>query len=297
MSPRYCPLFEQACIEVRGADAAAFLHGQLSRTVETLDEAFAPLAGWHDAKGRLRALVRVVRQPDRWLLLLPRDVATSTANRLRMFVLRAKVQIEVSDLWASTALLGADDTWLEAHGLASDTPSGGVVARDGTCWIRVGPRLWHRLGAATASASFDPALAEASSGDAALAEIELGLPSIGAPLVEHFVPQMLNLDLLDAVSFDKGCYPGQEVITRVHHRGSVKRRMRRYACAAAQVPAPGAEVAGPGGAAGEVVRAAPASPDAIELLAVVDHAAAGGALSVAGAALRELPLPYTVPND
>ena len=74
MTPRYGALPDQGCIEVRGADAAAFLHGQLSRTVDSLDASRAPLAGWHDAKGRVRALLRVVRLPDRWLLLAPRDV-------------------------------------------------------------------------------------------------------------------------------------------------------------------------------------------------------------------------------
>ena len=80
--------------------------------------------------------------------------------------------------------------------------------------------------------------------------------AIGTPVVEHFVAQMLNLDVLDAVSFDKGCYPGQEVIARVHHLGSVKRRMRHYACDSAAPIAPGAAVLTADGAnVGEVVRA------------------------------------------
>jgi folate-binding Fe-S cluster repair protein YgfZ len=107
---------------------------------------------------------------------------------------------------------------------------------------------------------------------------------------------MLNLDVLDAVSFDKGCYPGQEVISRVHHLGSVKRRMRRYACDATAPPAPGAGVVAVDNAdVGEVVRAARVGQDC-ELLAVVEHSAAGGTLTVGGARLRELPLPYAVPT-
>ncbi len=117
-----------------------------------------------------------------------------------------------------------------------------------------------------------------ASADALLAEIRLGLPSIGAPVVEHFVAQMLNLDLLDAVSFDKGCYPGQEVIARVRHLGSVKRRMRRYACDAETPPAPGAAVVTADGAnVGEVVRAERAERGS-ELLAVVEHSLGWGAL-------------------
>jgi hypothetical protein len=152
------------------------------------------------------------------------------------------------------------------------------------------------IGPHAAVDAFAPELPRAPESDALLAEIRLGLPAIGAPVVEHFVAQMLNLDVLDAVSFDKGCYPGQEVISRVHHLGSVKRRMRRYACGAQAPPAPGAAVmTADGQNVGEVVRAARADPDC-ELLAVVEHTAAGWALAVEGARLRELPLPYAVPT-
>jgi folate-binding protein YgfZ len=215
-----------------------------------------------------------------------------------MFVLRAKVRIEPSDEWHAAALLGADDAWLAAHALPAGTPVGGVVTRGELHWIRIGDRLWHAIGPRGPVETFEPALPRARADEAALAEIELGIPAIGALLVEHFVPQMLNLDLLDALSFDKGCYPGQEVIARVHHLGSVKRRMRRYACSAAAAPAAGTAVLdGAGTAAGEVVRSACAAGTGAELLAVVDQAAARGALTVEGAGLRELPLPYVVPRD
>jgi tRNA-modifying protein YgfZ len=297
MPPRYCILSSQTCVEVRGADAAAFLHGQLSRTVVSLDQSYAPLAGWHDARGRVRAVFRVVRRPEAWWLLTQRDVAAVTANRLRMFVLRAAVTIAVGDELQVGALVGTDDAWLEVHGLQRDAPNGGTTVVGKLTWIRVGPSLWHVVGPREAVERFGPSLPRAPDDAAALEEIRLGIPAISAALVERFVPQMLNLDLLDGISFDKGCYPGQEVIARVHHRGSVKRRMRRYACAASTPPAAGTEVAMADGAAvGEVVRAARAD-SGVELLAVVDDAAAGTALTAAGTTLRELLLPYTIPAD
>jgi hypothetical protein len=295
MTPRYCFRPSYACIEARGADAAAFLNGQLSRSVDTLDAALAPLAGWHDPRGRVRALVRVARRADRWWLLTPADVAAATAKRLAMFVLRAAVKIDVAADVGVGALLDADDAWLVARGLASATPANGVVTRGALACVRLGPRLWHLIGPRAAVDAFAPELPRATESDAALAEIRLGLPSIGAPVVEHFVAQMLNLDVLDAVSFDKGCYPGQEVIARVHNLGSVKRRMRRYACDAQAVAAPGtAVVTADGQNVGEVVAAARVDHDS-ELLAVVEHSAFG-ALAVDGARLRELPLPYPVPT-
>ncbi len=98
---------------------------------------------------------------------------------------------------------------------------------------------------------------------------------------------MLNLDALGATVFDKGCYPGQEVVARVHNLGDVKRRVHHYSTTAA--PTAG------GDAVGEVVRSAPTA-EGCELLAVVDHAAADGPLTIVGATLRELPLPFPVPR-
>ena len=295
MTPRYCPSPSYGCIEVRGADAASFLHAQLSRAVHSLDGALAPLAGWHDPRGRVRALLRVVRRADRWWLVTPSDVVAATAKRLAMFVLRAAVTIAPVDDVRVAALLDADDAWLAAHGLASATPTNGLVARGELACVRLGPNLWQVIGSRAAVDGFAPELPRAPENAAVLAEIRLGLPAVGAPLVEHFVAQMLNLDLLEAVSFDKGCYPGQEVIARVHHLGSIKRRMRRYACDSTAPLAADTAVANADGVeVGEVVRAARADTG-VELLAVVDHTAASATLTAGGVRLRELPLPYALP--
>lgn len=296
MTPHYCPASSYACIEARGADAPMFLNGQLSRALDTLDASHAPLAGWHDPRGRVRALLRVVRRADRWWLVTPADVAAATAKRLAMFVLRAAVKVEIAADIGIAALLDADDGWLASHGLPSATQESAVVTLGALACVRLGPSLWHLIGPRAAIDAFAPELPRVPESDAQLAEIRLGLPAIGTPVVEHFVAQMLNLDVLDAVSFDKGCYPGQEVIARVRHLGSVKRRLRHYACDSAAPIAPGAPVLTADGAnVGEVVRAARADRSA-ELLAVVEHSAAGAALLVDGALLRELPLPYAIPT-
>jgi len=296
MTPRYCPASRYACIEARGADATTFLNGQLSRALDTLDGSRAPLAGWHEPRGRVRALLRVVRRADRWWLVTPADVAAATAKRLAMFVLRAAVKIEVAADVGVGALLDADDGWLASHGLPAETPMNGVLTLGATACVRIGPNLWHVIGPRSAVDAFAPDLARAPESDAQLAEIRLGLPAVTSAVVEHFVAQMLNLDVLDAVSFDKGCYPGQEVIARVHHLGSVKRRMRRYTCDAHAPVTPGAAVSTADGSnVGEVVCGARAD-QGFELLAVVEHSAAGGALAVDGARLGELPLPYAIPT-
>jgi folate-binding protein YgfZ len=291
----YAVLGKRACIEVRGADAAAFLHSQLSRAVVTLDSADAPLAGWADARGRIRALFRVLKRPDRWLLVTPRDGADALVKKLRMFVLRSKVEVALADVTVA-ALLGDASPVLARHGTAPETPPNRVFCRDDLCFVRAGERYWLALGSPGALQPLAASLAEAAEAAAELAEIELGIPEIVPQTTERFVAQMLNLDELGAISFDKGCYPGQEIIARVHNLGGVKRRARRYAVQSAP-PAPGTPVLAEGEQeVGEVVRAAPAATGS-EMLAVVDHAAAGAQLTCAGAVLAERPLPFEIPRD
>jgi|SRR5688572_22139991 len=296
MALQHAALLDTACLEARGADAAAFLHAQLSRAVADLDPASAPLAAWADARGRVRALLRVCRLPERWLLVTPRDGADELLKNLRLFVLRSKVTLAMADDVRVAALLGESVDWLAARGVRADAIPNRLVRRDDVSFIQVGPSYWQMLGAEGALMSLTASLGAATSATgAALAEIALGIPAITPALAERFVAQMLNLDELDAVSFDKGCYPGQEIIARVHNLGGVKRRARRYA-APADPPPLGAAVLAAGSQVGEVVRSAPARLGC-ELLAVVDHAAADLPLTCTGAPLSELPLPFAVPRD
>jgi folate-binding protein YgfZ len=296
MALQHAALRDTVCLEARGADAGAFLHAQLTRAVADLEPSVAPLAGWADARGRVRAVVRICRLPDRWLLVTPRDGADELLKKLRMFVLRAKVTLARADDVGVTALLGAADEWLAARDVrAADTLPNRLVRRGNLAVIRVGPSYWQALGTGGDLSAFTAGLEETSPSDAALAEIGLGIPAITPGLAERYVAQMLNLDALEAVSFDKGCYPGQEVIARIHNLGSVKRRARRYASPAAP-PATGAPVLAADEQVGEVVRSA-AAPRGCELLAVVEHSSADLPLTCASVPLAALPLPFEVPRD
>jgi folate-binding protein YgfZ len=292
---QYATLRDQVCIAVSGSDAAAFLHGQLSQAVLELDPADAPLAGWADARGRMRALVRVCRLPERWLLVTPRAGADELANKLRMFVLRAKVAVALAPDVAVGALLGAAGTALSRYGITDDARPNRMAHGGDLHFIRVGASYWQALGAPQTLAALAGTHEAAGENAAVLAEIRLGLPEITPATAERYVAQMLNLDALGALSFSKGCYPGQEVIARVHNRGGVKRRARRYA-AAGPAPAVGTAVLAGIQSVGEVVRSATAEAGC-EMLAVVEHAAAAAALTCRGAPLRELPLPFDVPRD
>jgi folate-binding protein YgfZ len=119
--------------------------------------------------------------------------------------------------------------------------------------------------------------------------IENGYPFIGLEQSEQFTPHMLNLDLLGAISVDKGCYPGQEIVARTHFRGATKRRMMRFE--STQPVSPGDKVSDGERDVGEVLNAA-----GDNLLAVVPVEKAEGPLNIGDVGLLNLPLPYLQEN-
>ena len=115
--------------------------------------------------------------------------------------------------------------------------------------------------------------------------VQHGCPYVGANQVEQFTPHMLNLDLLDAISFDKGCYTGQEIVARTHYKGATKRRTLRFR--SEQPAAEGDKVSDGQRDIGEVLNVA-----GTDLLAVVPVDKADDALTIDGNALTHIPLPY-----
>jgi folate-binding protein YgfZ len=292
------PLPHLGVIRARGEDAAAFLHGQLTQDFALLGAHEARLAAFCNAKGRMLAsFVGWRRSEDEILLVCSRDLLAATLKRLSMFVLRAKAKL--SDASEEFAL----------YGLAGDavpTPSASPwtlsALADGLA-VQLYPAdgqpraLW--AGPASAAAPAGPAL------DAALwqwGEVRSGVAMLSAPVVEAFVPQMLNYESVGGVNFRKGCYPGQEVVARSQFRGTLKRRAF-VAHAEAQLTT-GQEVfqaSEPDQPAGLVVEAAAAPAggwDAIVSLQL--SAAEAGDLhvgSASGGAVTLLPLPYPLLAD
>jgi folate-binding protein YgfZ len=138
--------------------------------------------------------------------------------------------------------------------------------------------------------TFEPAQAspadlgiEGDTGDWLLGNLKAGRPEIWQAQSEEFTPHMLNLDLLGAVSFDKGCYPGQEIVARTHYRGTSKRRTHRFR--SAQPVAPGARVSDGERDIGAVLNAI-----GTDLLAVIPSEKANDALSAGGVELEHVAL-------
>ena len=257
------PLTHLALVRASGDDVDTFLQGQLSNDLRQLTRERAQLSSFNSPKGRMLAVLHLVRTPDAVLLELPRAILEPVLKRLSMYVLRARVKLaEANDLVAiGIAGAGAPQA-LEA--LALPAPAAplacawagelGVVRRLGSTprYAVLAPasratQLWQRLREAAV-----PVGTQAWK----LLDIEAGVPAVYAETQDHFVPQMCNLDALGGISFDKGCYTGQEVVARVHYRGAVKRHMSKVLSLQATL-APGAAFALPDGRTGEVVDSAP----------------------------------------
>ena len=193
-------------LSVIGDDARDFLHAQLTNDIQGLAPDRAALAGWCSAQGRLLATFLVIPSPQGFLLQLARDLAPAVAKRLGMFVLRSKVKIaDESASWVQDGVWDADFSQPD------------VAWKDGIVTVRVGEQRFIQMGS-----NEQP---NATEDDWILREIRAGRPFISSATQDKFVPQMVNLEKLGGVDFQKGCYPGQEIVARAQYRGQVKRRM------------------------------------------------------------------------
>jgi folate-binding protein YgfZ len=273
-------------IRVAGADALTFLQGQLTNDVRELSDSHTQLAGHCSAKGRLLASFRVLRLDDTFYLQLPRAALPAMHKRLKMFVLRAQVTVEdASDTLACIGLAGDCAPGLLA-GTFPDLPGRdhGLGRAGELAVIRVpGPTpRFEVLGPAASMAPlWESVASQATPMDSvywALLDIRAGIPTIYPQTADAFVPQMANLQLIDGVSFTKGCYAGQEVVARMQYLGKLKRRMYLAEVESDVAPRPGDELHAPGStseqAGGRIVDARPSADGRYEVLAVVSVEAA-----------------------
>ena len=287
-------------ILIQGEDAATFIHGQLTQDFSLIAPHEARLAGFCNAKGRMLAsFVGFKTLQGDVLLVCSRDLLAATLKRLSMFVLRAKARL--SDASASYAVwglagsatksiaAGAEQPWSKAEfpsEFGTETciqlyPAGAV------------PRqlLLTPSQDAPPGQPFDEALWQ-------WGEVQSGVATLSAPLAEAFVPQMLNYESVGGVSFKKGCYPGQEVVARSQFRGTLKRRAFLVHCGSPLQA--GQEVladADPEQVVGLVVQAAARPGGGFDAIAELQLAALQAPLSVGGASLTLLPLPYELLDD
>jgi folate-binding protein YgfZ len=297
-------LADLGVIRATGEEARKFLHGQLTQDVEHLEAGRARLAGYCSAKGRLLATFVVWRHaPDELFLACSADVLPAVLKRLSMFVLRARCKL--SDISAVLPLWGlAGGAARQALGDAAPAEVWGRTATGGGDVVRLPDGLHEgaRIERFLFAGEVPPVLATMDPGAWLWLEATSGVARVVGATVEQFVPQMVNLDLVGGVNFQKGCYPGQEVVARSQYRGTLKRR--GYVVSSPLALAPGQEVfhdADPGQPAGMVVLAGTLGADQHAALVELKIAALhGGSLRVGsadGVRLTPTALPYPIPAE
>lgn len=301
------PLDSLGVLRARGAEVVAFLQGQLSNDVARLAPERALFAGYHNPQGRAIALLRLVLlAPDDVLAVLPRELVPVVASRLGKFILRAKVKLQdESPDWKLEGVLApdADSAAADAHAARLPLLPGGVRRVQSSSIIRIGQSRLLVLSPADAAPALEE-LSPATVREWQLSAIAAGEPQVYAATSEEFVAQMLNLDVLEGIAFDKGCYTGQEVIARAHYRGRIKRRMQRFGSTQRLALQPGDAGQLSDGRSFKIVEAAQHPDGRCEFLAVSaletrDESPAatsegGSAKSVINA--TELKLPYALPQ-
>ncbi|OIR14019.1 tRNA-modifying protein YgfZ [mine drainage metagenome] len=303
-----CDLSQFGVIKVYGEEAQGFLHNLLSSDVKALSPQQAQYSSFNTAKGRALATFLIWRSGAEYFLQLPRELLAPIQKKLSMYVLRSKVKIENASV--SIVCLGASgaDAAAPLLQLFPALPEGplDIVQHDDASLIRLGadrfqinttpqhaPALWQQL-----SSKARPAGSPCWD----WLDIRAGIPVILPQTQEQFVPQMANLDLIGAVNFKKGCYPGQEIVARMQYLGKNKRRMYLAHVFSETSPQAGDELFSmemEGQSCGMVVNAQAAPGGGHDLLAVIQiasHDAFPVHLgSLTGARLQFQPLPYPLP--
>jgi folate-binding protein YgfZ len=296
------PLADQGLIRASGEDAPGFLHNLLTNDINHLAENTARHAGLCTAKGRMLASFLIWREGADYLLMLSADLLPAILKKLSMYVLRSKVKLtDATSQYALIGLAGPDAAALAnapAEAMQTSSDAGGTAIRLDTqrallaIPLEEAPAAWAQLAEKARPA-----------GLAAwrLTEIAAGIPRIVAATQEAFVPQMVNYEVpaVGGVSFQKGCYPGQEIVARTQYLGKIKRRM--YRAKLAEYAAPGTDVFTPEAGdqhCGAIVLCAPAPEGGCEALVVVQSSGAEANQVHVGAPNGQhaaiLPLPYAV---
>ncbi|MGB5260187.1 MAG: folate-binding protein [Gammaproteobacteria bacterium] len=295
-------------IAVHGDDAGSFLQSQLSNDIRSVAENASQLSAFCTPKGRILGLLRIFHTGDTYYLRLPLDALDGVLDRLRMYVLRADVTLEdATENFLRIGISGEQaPAYLSAAGLAVPETLDAVITAGNSTVIRVPgntPRFELYLTSLESAKSIwnavDVHAAPVGEPVWRLLEIQAGIPNVFAATAELFVPQMINLQLINGVNFQKGCYPGQEIVARMQYLGTLKRRMYLGHIDRDEPAVPGDTLfaaADTQQAAGRIVDAQ-AHPNGGQLaLAVLQISAAeSGGLhldSATGAAFKLLTLPY-----
>lgn len=277
--PVIADLTRMGLICFSGEESLTFLQNQLSSDVRELSHHKAQYSSYSTPKGRVLASFLMWQYQQQYYLQLDPVLLPGIQKRLSMYILRSKTQAsDVTTLWGKFGLAGQNirPTVEKALGVTAPQDMGMETLPDATLIISLpgdrfevitpiaqAPALWQKFVAAGCVEAGDPIWQ--------LSEIRALVPWVTQAVQEEFVPQMLNLDLIGGISFNKGCYPGQEIVARTQYLGKLKRRMF-YATVNSDVPIHiGTDVFSPemnGQSSGKIINAAPSPAGGQEVLVV-----------------------------
>ncbi|MFJ4155956.1 YgfZ/GcvT domain-containing protein [Pseudomonas sp. NPDC089752] len=270
----FSPLSHEGILAVRGSDAGKFLQGQLTCNINYLSLEHASLGARCMVKGRMQSSFRIVPEGNGYLLAMASELLDAQLADLKKYAVFSKATLtDESAAWVRFGLQDGDAA-LQALGVSVPASAGATARHEGLIAIAVSEgrvELWAPAdAAASVREKLAAALPEGSLNDWLLGQIRAGIGQVMGPTRELFIPQMINLQAVDGVSFKKGCYTGQEIVARMQYLGKLKRRQYRLSLDQSDIPAPGTEIFSPthGSSVGEVVIAA-STAHGCELLAVL----------------------------
>ena len=307
-----CDLSHLGLLEISGADAVTFLQGQVTNDVKLLVGNNAHYSAYCNPKGRMLALFLAFSHYDHLHLQLNRELLEPIMKRLKMYVMRSKVEIkDVSNSIIKFGLNGPQAaSMLEA--ILNNDPKFSKIPTEDYELVSLNNGAILKLPSVNDDARFEiftdatnaPLIWDALKNNCNIVEkphwdwleIQAGIPDVELITQEQFVPQMLNLDILDAINFKKGCYTGQEIVARTHYLGTVKRRTYLAELATSIGPIAGDKVLDAAkNEVGQIVRVAPNSTNGFDaLIELRIEAKEAGNLTCNEAAITVKDLPYAL---
>ncbi len=298
-----CPLLSLGIVSISGTDAQSFANGQFTTDCTEITDKLSQFSGWCDPKGRILFLFTLYTEGTNLYVVLPKTQIPDFIRRLQMYVMRADVQLDdVSSAYAIFGICGAAGTD-ELPTFDLKQPWDAALQTDSSVIIRHGPgeARFIVIGTDVSAVERWQTMSVPVVGEGAWTALECfaGLPRLYKQTSGMFLPQQLNLDQLNALSFSKGCYPGQEIIARLKYRGEVKKRLMVATCESNEMLAPGTPVRAPDDTrtVGHILYAQPVNRSRSVVSAIVEIGATNEAIFVAGAqdcVLQRVDLPYGI---
>ena len=303
----FCELAQSGLIRFSGAEAQTFLHNQLSCDVAALTPGTSTYGSYCTPKGRVLATFLLWRAGEDFFMQLPSPLREPIQKQLSKYILRSKVKAtDASSDWTLIGVAGKDGAALVQRAVG-DVPRSAhdvINTQDSTVICLPGDRYQIVIAREKAPVFLASLASGAEKADAEYwdwLDIRAGVAVILPATQEAFVPQMVNLDLIGGVSLTKGCYPGQEIVSRMHYRGTLKQRMYLASISGSERPQPGEKLYSSDfgeQACGTIVNAARSPEGGHDVLAVIQIASAEKNdvrwKSREGSALKFLSLPYVV---